>query len=109
MGERQYALPVLTPAPPQLAIRQGRFFQIDEMYYQPKNLETDLEDIHSKGRTLRRHGEGVNLKTGFVDSGTPLSLDSGSLQVNYLLYLYQQKTGFDAFHPPRSAQQMRFS
>ena len=109
MAERQYAQPVLTAAPVQLAIPQGKFFQIDQEYYEPKDLQPSLEDIHSKGRKLRPHAQNVNLKaSGFITPETPISLDSGSLQVNYGSYLYQQKTGFDAAHPPQSAQQMRF-
>ena len=112
MAERHYNQPVLAPAPPQLAIPQGKFFQIDQEYYEPKDVEPSLEDIHSKGRTLLAHGRNVNLKAnGFIAPETPLGLESGSLKVNYGSYLYQQKTGYDAFHPANTitpAANMRF-
>jgi hypothetical protein len=94
MSNRVYEKTMLIP-PVAKAIPYGQFFDIDQKYYeqQPAN--------ETKDRHLRPHGMNVNLKhsDGFVAPETPLSLDSGTLKVNYGSYLYQQRTGFTPAHP----------
>ena len=91
MTERVYNQTTLV-APVAKAIPAGVYFDIDQKYYEAKP-----ENV-TKERHLRPHGTSVNLETPFVASGTPLSLTTGSLKVNYGSYIYEQKTGWDAAH-----------
>lgn len=95
--DRQYQQNVIVPPPPQLAIPYGKFFSIDERYYDP--VESQPIDSFSKGLELKAHGNNVNYQpTDFVKHSPSLALDQGSLKVNYGSYIFQQRTGFDANH-----------
>ena len=88
-----YAQPILQPPPPPLAIPRGVYFGIDQQYYEPQQANV------TKDRVLKRHGTNVNLKSDFVAPTPPISLDTGSLKVNYGSYIFQLRTGIDAAHP----------
>ena len=87
-----YAQPTLVAPPVQKAIPQGVYFGIDQQYYEPKDANV------TKDRVLKRPGTNVQLRRDFVAATPPLSLDTGSLKTNYMSYLYQSRTGFDAAH-----------
>ena len=81
-------------------IPPNKFIDIDEKYYQPK------EDVHPRagesfgrmGKPLQPYGTNVVYHaTEFVP--VKQGLTSQDLKVNYLSYLYNQKTGFDSAHP----------
>jgi hypothetical protein len=79
-------------------IPYGQFTAIDQMYYEPKELQPASHGF-SKGRELKPHGENVNLHAkGFVKQEGSISLVNGSLKVNYNTYLYNQVTGYDEAH-----------
>ena len=95
--DRQYQQNVIVPPPVQLAIPYGKFFDIDQKYYDP--VEIQQKDSFSKGLHLKVHGNNVNYQpTGFVQQSPNMALDNGSLKVNYGSYIYQQQTGYDANH-----------
>jgi hypothetical protein len=80
-------------------IAPNKFIDIDEKFYQPK------EDVHPRagesfgrmGKPLQPYGTNVVYhSTEFVP--VKQGLTSQDLKVNYLSYLYNQKTGFDANH-----------
>ena len=85
--------PSLMPPETAMAIPRGMYIDIDQKYYEPK------EAAVFSNRSIKPHGENVNLKSDFVKQSAPLSLQTGSLAVNYGSYIYQQKTGTDAAHP----------
>ena len=93
---------------PQLAAPQahafispGKFLDIDEKFYKPK------EDVHPRqtdesfgrmGRPIQPYGTNVNYhSTAFVPKAQGLT--SENLKQNYLSYLYNQRVGWDANHP----------
>lgn len=98
MPVRQDKQLALQPPPTPLAIPYGKYLDIDQKYYESKDMSVPLEDIHSKGKTLMPHGKNVQLRSDFIQQPPPISLATGSLKVNYGSYIYQQKTGFDAAH-----------
>lgn len=87
----------IVPPPPSLAIPYGKFIEIDEQYH--KLIKPEKNDLFSSGRRLVKGSLDVNHQpTDFVKQSPSLALDEGSLKVNYMGYLYNQKTGFDAHH-----------
>jgi hypothetical protein len=107
--EDQYKQPALQ-APTPLAIPQGKFIDIDQKYYLPAELAPSVEDIHSRGRTLRPRKHDEAATGGFVEPSTPIGLSTGSIVVNYGSYLFQKRTGSDANHmPPPSTQGVVFA
>jgi len=87
----------IAPAPPSLAIPYGKFIDIDAQYH--KLIAPEETDSFSRGRRLVHGNADVNVQpTAFVEHSPSLALDSGSLRVNYMGYLYNQKSGFDAHH-----------
>tara|TARA_R110000796_G_scaffold95360_1_gene200520 strand:- start:101 stop:439 length:339 start_codon:yes stop_codon:yes gene_type:complete len=107
--DRQTA--ILPPAPSLKFIPPGRFTEIDAKYYSGEDTQPP-QAMFSRGRALTPHsGGGASNKNGFVESTPPLSLETGSLMVNYLSYIYNQQTGWDRAHPrdrPPPMDQPRF-
>ena len=92
---------------PQLAAPQvhafiapNKYIDIDEKFYKQK------EDVHPRseegfgrmGRPIQPYGTNVNYHaTAFVPKAQGLTTQD--LKVNYLGYLFNQRTGFDVNHP----------
>jgi len=76
-------------------IPAGKFIDIDDKYYRPKDKEYFLkhETFGSQGKPLQSHTIRYG-ETGFVKQSQPLQLNGGVMKVNYGSYIYQQKTGF---------------
>ena len=100
MAYSNFNSPQLAAPQPHAFIAPGKFLDIDEKFYQQK------EDIHPRseegfgrmGRPIQPYGTNVNYHaTAFVPKAQGLTTQD--LKVNYLSYLYNQKTGFDANHP----------
>jgi len=100
MAYSNFNSPTLAAPQPHAFIAPGKFLDIDEKFYKPK------EDVHPRseegfgrmGRPIQPYGTNVNYHaTAFVPKAQGLT--SQDLKVNYLSYLYNQKTGFDANHP----------
>lgn len=74
-------------------IPAGKFIDIDDKYYRPRDKEYFLEheSFGSQGKPITTHTVRYG-ETGFVKQSQPLAL--GPLKVNYGSYIYQQKTGF---------------
>ena len=79
----------------------GKFLDIDEKFYKQK------EEVHPRseegfgrmGRPIQPFGQNVNYhSTPFIPKAQGLT--SENLKTNYLSYLYNMRTGFDANHPP---------
>jgi hypothetical protein len=99
MSYSNFNSPQLAPPQPHAFISPGKFLDIDAKFYQQK------EDVHPRseegfgrmGRPIKPFGQNVNYhSTAFVPKAQGLT--SQDLKVNYLSYLYNQKTGFDANH-----------
>ena len=100
MAYSNFNSPQLAQPQPHAFIAPGKFLDIDAKFYQPK------EDVHPRqtGESFGRMGRpiqpfGTNVvyhSTAFVPKAQGLT--SENLKTNYLSYLYNQKTGFDANH-----------
>lgn len=72
----------------------GKYIDIDEKYYKDVGIE-----VNTKYRSLKPHGHNVKYNPSeFVIQSPPLSLQTGSLKVNYGSYMYNQHTGYDDAH-----------
>ena len=85
-----------TPAlqvPQSKFIPPGKFIDIDDKYYRPKDKQYYLkqETFGNQGKPLQSHSVRYG-ETGFVKQSQPLAL--GPMKANYGSYIYQQKTGF---------------
>ena len=79
--------------PPSKFIPAGKFIDIDDKYYRPKDKQYFLEheSFGSQGKPITTHTIRYG-ETGFVKQSKPLAL--GPLKVNYGSYIYQPRTGF---------------
>jgi len=74
-------------------IPAGKYIDIDEKYYRPRDKEYFLkhESFGSQGKPLQSHTIRYG-ETGFVKKEPTLAL--GPMKVNYGSYIYQPRTGF---------------
>ena len=101
MAYSNFNSPTLAAPQPHAFIAPNKYIDIDEKFYQPK------EDVHPRqtgemfgrmGRPIQPYGTNVNYhSTAFIPKAQGLT--SQDLKVNYLGYLFNQKTGFDQAHP----------
>ena len=100
MSYSNFNSPTLSAPQSQSFIPPNKFIDIDEKFYKQK------EDVHPRnnesfgrmGRPIQPFGSNVNYHaTAFVPQAQGLT--SQNLKVNYLSYLYNMRTGFDANHP----------
>ncbi len=85
--------PSLQIPPPSKFIPAGKFIDIDDKYYRPRDKEVFLkhESFGNQGKPITTHTIRY-AETGFVKKEPTLAL--GPMKVNYGSYIYQQRTGF---------------
>jgi len=88
-----HATPALQAPVQSKFIPAGKFIDIDDKYYRPRDKEYYLkhETFGSQGKPLQSHTIRYG-ETGFVKKEPTLAL--GPMKVNYGSYIYQQRTGF---------------
>lgn len=100
MSYSNFNSPQLAAPQPHAFVPPGKFLDIDDKFYKPK------EEVHPRseegfgrmGRPIQPYGTNVNYHASeFVPKAQGLT--SQDLKVNYLGYLFNQKTGFDQAHP----------
>ncbi len=74
-------------------IPAGKFIDIDDKYYRPRDKEVFLkhESFGNQGKPITTHTIRYG-ETGFVKKEPTLAL--GPMKVNYGSYIYQPRTGF---------------
>jgi hypothetical protein len=99
MSYSNFNSPQLAAPQPHAFIAPGKFLDIDAKFYQQKEKvhPRSEEGFGRMGRPIQPFGTNVNYHaTAFVPKAQGLTTQD--LKVNYLSYLYNQKTGFDANH-----------
>ena len=99
MAYSNFNSPMIVQPQPTKFIPPGKFMEVDENYYNKKqNIHPNpYENFGRMGRPLQPFGTNVNYHaTPFVPKAQGLTTEN--LKVNYLGYIYQQRTGFDANH-----------
>ena len=100
MSYSNFNSPQLAAPQPHAFVPPGKFLDIDDKFYKQK------EDVHPRseegfgrmGRPIQPFGTNVNYHaTAFVPKAQGLT--SENLKTNYLGYLFNQRTGWDANHP----------
>ena len=99
MAYSNFNSPQLAQPQPHAFIAPGKFLDIDAKFYQQKEKIHPIpqENFGRMGRPIQPFGTNVVYhSTAFVPKAQGLT--SENLKTNYLSYLYNQKTGFDANH-----------
>jgi len=100
MSYSNFNSPQLAAPQPHAFVPPGKFLDIDDKFYKQK------EEVHPRseegfgrmGRPIQPYGTNVNYHASeFVPKAQGLT--SQDLKVNYLGYLFNQKTGFDQANP----------
>jgi len=99
MSYSNFNSPQLAAPQPHAFVPPGKFLDIDEKFYKQK------EEVHPRseegfglmGRPIQPFGQNVNYHASeFIPKAQGLTTQD--LKVNYLGYLFNQRTGWDANH-----------
>ena len=99
MSYSNFNSPQIVQPQPTKFIPPGKFMEIDDKFYNNKENIHPIsnENFGRMGRPIQPFGTNVNYNASpFVVKAQGLTTEN--LNVNYLGYIYQQRTGYDANH-----------